>query len=182
MAVARHFFDYRRDLIFLNTHHGPSLGESDMVIVRSSGWAMEVEVKISWADFRADLAKGQTKRDPGKHDRLALGDPRYTPFSAGRSSALDLSDRSPHTCRHFYFAAPSELATRIQPVLPLHAGLLAVDSKLRVHEVTAAPRLNARKIEPDTLMKLYRSLYFKHWDRLLREHHRRLRTGQEEEL
>ena len=175
IVLARHYFDIRRDAIFLNTHHGPSLGESDMVIVRPSGWVIEVEVKVSLSDFKADLEKGKNRgHDVGKHDRLALGNPKRVRPDGSWQDVLDVDDRQPHTCRNFWFAVPLDLLEKVKPQLPLHAGLLGV-SHNKVVESAAAPNLKAGKIKPETLLNLYRSMYFKHWHRLFSDYHARLR-------
>jgi len=57
IAVAKHF-GYRQNLIVPNVHWGLNLPyEADLVVLRPSGWAIEVEIKVSAADIRADLKK-----------------------------------------------------------------------------------------------------------------------------
>lgn len=57
IAVAAHF-DYRRNLIVPNVHWGLGLPyEADLVVLRPSNWAIEVEIKVSGSDIRADLKK-----------------------------------------------------------------------------------------------------------------------------
>lgn len=57
LAVAKHL-DYRRNLIVPNVHWGLWLPyEADLVVLRPSNWAIEVEIKVSAADIRADLNK-----------------------------------------------------------------------------------------------------------------------------
>lgn len=51
--------------------------EADLLVIRPSGWAEEVEIKISKSDFRAEWTKKAEK-----HEDLRLGgcptDPGYT--------------------------------------------------------------------------------------------------------
>lgn len=64
IAVAHHF-DYRRNVIVPNVHWGMGLHyEADLVVLRPSGWAVEVEIKISAADIRADLKKWRQHDSP----------------------------------------------------------------------------------------------------------------------
>lgn len=58
VAVARHL-DWRQNLIVPNVFWGlPGLHyEADMVVVRSSGWAWEIEIKVRAADIVADGKK-----------------------------------------------------------------------------------------------------------------------------
>ena len=51
-------FNYRQNIIVPNVHWGMGmLYEADMVVLRPSGYAIEIEIKISAADIRADLKK-----------------------------------------------------------------------------------------------------------------------------
>jgi hypothetical protein len=57
IAVAKHFC-YRRQLIVPNVSWGMGLRyEADVVVLRPSDWGIEVEIKISGADIKADLKK-----------------------------------------------------------------------------------------------------------------------------
>lgn len=58
VAVARHF-GWRTNLIVPNVSwglHGLAY-EADMVVVRPSGWAMEIEIKCTASDIRAEARK-----------------------------------------------------------------------------------------------------------------------------
>jgi hypothetical protein len=53
------YYGYRENIVLPNLHWAlSSKYEKDMVIIRPSGFAFEVEIKISKADLRADLKKG----------------------------------------------------------------------------------------------------------------------------
>lgn len=57
MAVA-HFFDARRNIIVPNVSWGFGLPfEIDLLVVRPTGYAIEVEIKVVASDIRADLTK-----------------------------------------------------------------------------------------------------------------------------
>jgi len=57
IAVANHF-GYRRNLIVPNVHWGIGLNyEADMVVLRPSDWAIEVEIKVTASDIKADTKK-----------------------------------------------------------------------------------------------------------------------------
>ncbi len=57
ICVARHF-GWRQNIIVPNISWGFGLRyEADMVILRPSGWAMEVEIKVARSDIAADLKK-----------------------------------------------------------------------------------------------------------------------------
>ena len=58
LAVARHF-DYRQNIIVPNVSWGiyGLQYEADIVILRPSGYGVEIEIKISSGDIKADLRK-----------------------------------------------------------------------------------------------------------------------------
>ena len=51
------FFDYRQNLIVPNVADGMGLHECDMLVVTPTGYATEVEIKISASDLKADAKK-----------------------------------------------------------------------------------------------------------------------------
>ena len=56
LAVAN-YFDYRQNLIVPNVADGMGLHECDMLVVTPSGYATEIEIKISVSDLKADAKK-----------------------------------------------------------------------------------------------------------------------------
>ena len=56
LAVATHF-DPRQNLIVPNVAHGMGLHECDVLILTQTGYATEVEIKISASDLKADAKK-----------------------------------------------------------------------------------------------------------------------------
>ena len=57
IAVA-HYFDYRANIVVPNVSWGLGLSyEADVVVLRPSGFAVEVEIKVTASDIRADLRK-----------------------------------------------------------------------------------------------------------------------------
>jgi hypothetical protein len=56
LAVAK-FFNYRQNLIIPNLSYGAGLHECDLVVLMRSGYAYEVEIKVSATDIKADLKK-----------------------------------------------------------------------------------------------------------------------------
>jgi len=56
--VVANDFNYRQNIIVPNVHWGMSLPyEADMVVLRQSGYAIEIEIKVSASDIKADLKK-----------------------------------------------------------------------------------------------------------------------------
>lgn len=59
LAVALHF-GVRQNIIVPNVSWGMFRDhEADMIVLRSSGWADEIEIKVTAADIRADLKKNR---------------------------------------------------------------------------------------------------------------------------
>lgn len=59
-AVANHF-GWRQNVIVPNVSYGLMGHEADVVVMKQSGWAEEVEIKISAADIKRDLGKNNGK-------------------------------------------------------------------------------------------------------------------------
>ena len=64
IEVARHF-NYRANVIVPNVFWGMGLHyEADMVVLRPSGYAVEIEIKVSASDIKADLKKRNAHDSP----------------------------------------------------------------------------------------------------------------------
>ena len=64
IAVARHF-GYRQNIIIPNVSWGLGLNhEADLLVVSPSGYAREIEIKVSAADIRVDLLKLHHHKSP----------------------------------------------------------------------------------------------------------------------
>ena len=92
------WFEPRRQLIVPNVSWGWGLTyEVDLVVVRPSGYAIEVELKVSRADVIADQKKGKWRRGWG-NDRF----------------------------RESWFAVPEKLQDFALANIPAHCGLIVV--------------------------------------------------------
>lgn len=141
-----HHFDYRANRCFVNVHL--MAWESDMLVVTKSGYMTEVEVKTSWADWKADALKDKW----GK---------------------LDL-DRYWKLVKRFTYAVPSDLYDKHgipDNLRPEHGVLVLTPRKYGkvpkvqvVREAVINPK--AKPLPQDKLDTLYTSTYFKHTTRL----------------
>ena len=61
-AVAN-YFGIRENIIVPNISWGANIHECDLLIIRKSGYGIEVEIKISKSDIKADLKKGHNHVD-----------------------------------------------------------------------------------------------------------------------
>lgn len=51
------YYGTRQNLIVPNVSWGLNIHECDMLVIRPSNWAIEIEIKISKSDLKADLKK-----------------------------------------------------------------------------------------------------------------------------
>lgn len=52
-----HYFGFRQNLVVPNISWGLGIHECDLMVVRKSGYAVEIEIKVSVQDLKADLKK-----------------------------------------------------------------------------------------------------------------------------
>jgi hypothetical protein len=126
IAVARRF-DYRRHIIVPNVSWGLFRGgmEIDLLIVKPSGWATEIEIKVSGSDI---------KRDAKKHRH-------YLPASFNE------------LLRSKYFAVPEKLADH--PDIPMSVGIIKVGDGGYTQIVRpAALNKRARKLTEEEIRKV----------------------------
>lgn len=96
LAIAEHF-NYRTCLIVPNVSWGWGLRyEADMVIVRESMWAMEIEIKVSSADIKADLNKKSWAHTSDRFRMLWFAVPEFLksdPNINERAGILSVSEK-----------------------------------------------------------------------------------------
>jgi len=95
-------------------------GSADVLAVDKKGYLIEVEVKVSIADFKADRKKGKHEYYrklcglPYKNQRVRFG-------------KLEVIEPKNYPTHHFYFAVPNEIANKAKMIcdnLYPYAGLL----------------------------------------------------------
>jgi hypothetical protein len=142
LAVAEHF-RWRQNLVVPNVSWGlPGLHyEADLVVVYPSRWAIEVEVKVTRADIKAD-------RNKRKWD----------------SQHFECISRN--LFKEFWIAVPLGLETC--DAIPDFAGVLTVDPRpdmMRWARLVRRPQRNkaARPLTPQQYQALQRLAYFRVW-------------------
>lgn len=149
-----YYFGYRRNLVVPNVSWGlPNLRhEADLVVVYGSGWASEIEIKVSRSDLRRDTLKRKWRW-------------------------INTASCGNEYFREFWMAVPPELAD--DPTIPEHAGILIVRRDhergenwtwLKRVEVLRRPKRNpkARKLMPTEVACLQRLAYLRVWS--MKEH------------
>ena len=132
-AIAR-LYGFRTNIIVPNISWGlPGMHECDMFIVKSTGYAVEVEIKRSKSDLLADFNKGHHHKD--RRNRI----------------------------KEFYYALPENLMKSCEELVPKDAGIIVcersdyVNGKVfaRFHR-DPAPRFGAVKLSKDEQFKIAR--------------------------
>lgn len=96
VAIAK-YFGVRKNIIVPNISWGFLTHEADLFIVRKSGYAVEVEIKISRADLINDFKKKHTHND--KQNRIS----------------------------EFYYAMPKDLYLKCKDLIPENAGIITCE-------------------------------------------------------
>lgn len=141
-AVAK-YFNFRKNLIVPNVSWGFNIHECDLLIVRKSGYAIEVEIKISKSDFKADFKKIH------KH--------------------IDIDNR---ICE-FYYVLPQKIYDNCKNLIPNNAGVIVCDEyvgnntkkHIYVKLIRKSKRIKgARKLTNDEQFKLLRLGNMRIWN------------------
>lgn len=132
--------------------------ESDFFCLASSGYALEIEAKVSKGDFRADFKKPKHQvlscsnrylvkkvhvnkiDDPKELERLEKYRRLYRP-----SSAVKFIDTERSAPNRFYYAVPEDLIAENE--IPGYAGLIYTfeDQRRKPRIIKRAPSLHSRK-------------------------------------
>lgn len=126
--------------------------EADLVVLRSSGYVIEMEIKVSRADFLSDL-RNKTE----KHALIEQGDTMFK-FAGGGQVEF----RSSHLPNRYYFVCPDGILKADD--IPGHAGLIYVEPGREYYRVEKkAPLLHKNKVGPDLMVKMLRSYNRRFW-------------------
>jgi hypothetical protein len=96
IALMKHF-GIRQNIIVPNINWGLWIHECDLFIVRPSGNTIEIEIKVSFADFKKDFTKKHNHID--KFNRI----------------------------HKFYYAMPIGLIDKCKQMIPINSGLIAIE-------------------------------------------------------
>jgi hypothetical protein len=137
-------FDLRKHLVVVrNVSYGLLPWEADLIVCTKAGYLTEVEIKVSFSDWKADLKKQK--------------------FVLTNDNVMA---RGWKLIKHFYYAVPEELvARRCDLDLPDFAGVLSVSKKGVVVVYPAIPRTGVRALTPDEQIQLCRLGSMRAWPR-----------------
>ena len=99
IAIAK-MFGIRRHIIVPNISWGLALHECDLLVLRNSGYAVEIEIKRTFSDFKKDFEKQHKHID--YYNRIV----------------------------EFYYAFPEELYDKCKSLVPEKAGVILCKSSL----------------------------------------------------
>lgn len=128
------YFGIRQNIVVPNVSWGlVDMHECDLFLIKKSGFAVEVEIKISKSDFMADLRKPHGHVDG--HNRIV----------------------------EFYYAMPKSLLDKIKDLIPKNAGIIECDRfispphNIFVHVIRQPKRIKgARKLTIEEQLKVAR--------------------------
>lgn len=124
--------------------------ESDLLVVTEAGYATEVEVKVSYADWAGDAKKD--KWEPSVHTYRHNG-------AYGKHDIHEV--RGWKYIKKFYYAVPQSIADKVPKNLPEYAGILAVRPKGQVIVVRSAEARKAEKLTAEMKDRLHGSMYYR---------------------
>jgi len=141
--------------------------ESDFFAISKSGYCVEVEIKISRADFKKDFTKTDKHYLLANHKKNAIMEKTpwegYTPPGAtepimrnGASSGIYFKCPADRLPNKFYYACPQGLLAPEE--IPSYAGLLYVTAG-DIQEIKPAPFLHKKK--NDHTKALLQKFYYK---------------------
>jgi len=119
VAIAK-YFNFRKNIIVPNISWGFDIHECDLFVIRNSGFAVEVEIKISRSDLLKDFKKEHNHYDV-KH-RIA----------------------------EFYYALPNYLYESCRDIIPDSAGIIICEKHSNyknVEIITASLKKRAKRIK-----------------------------------
>ena len=149
-----------RKVLAVRNSTGVAGWDADLLIIHPSGWADEIEIKVSLSDFKREFTK-----KAHKHRSLQEGLPDFN--LVGWKAVDDWTKCKPHIVRRFWFAVPSELADKVRPLVPRYAGLITVEPGRHCgvpRKVLKAPQLKmARQLTPEEQRAAIDSVYYRYW-------------------
>lgn len=122
--------------------------ESDFLLFTRAGYCYEVEIKISYADFKNDF-----KHKTEKYHILENGTRKLIGRGIRKESlGQNIFDEAPSLRpNYFSYCVPYYLVDRIKPLLPPYAGLCYVNKYGRLEFVRGGRQLHKNKLSEDDL-------------------------------
>lgn len=132
--------------------------ESDVLVLKPSGYLIEYEIKLSVSDFRADFRK---KRKVHRHQRNSPTYTRHEFILSGKGA------------NRFYYALPDDIYKKVKDEIPPWAGILTfhpreVDGKKYViigHQRNAK-LLHKKTFGNEAKSKILTAMYWKAWRKI----------------
>lgn len=116
--VIADYFNWRQNIIAPNISWGAGLHECDLLVITKSGYATEIEIKVSKADLKKDLQKSHN------HGMAA---PKYFVEHLSEHEQKEIfSDK----IKYLYFAMPEKICNvETINIIPEKAGIIIVKEK-----------------------------------------------------
>lgn len=133
--------------------------EADILLLRSSGFCDEIEIKVSRSDLLVDKKKRVHYRDceQGEWNWEKQGLP-FAPYTKEKHVALLDGNM---TCNYFWYAVKEGICDIAD--IPQFAGFIVVNEKGEARVVRQATRLHRNKLTDAERYKIARKLSFRFW-------------------
>ena len=131
-------FNTRRYFVIPNAWWGINLDhEADLLAISGSGYAHEIEIKVSVSDMRADLKKY-------KHKTIYKS----------------------KTIRAFWYAMPVSIYEKCIEIIPEIAGIITIDDNTHRNTVVRKPKINtlSAKLSTNNMLKLGNLMAMRYWN------------------
>lgn len=132
--------------------------ECDLWAVTKAGFAVEFEIKISVADFKADTKKGPTEHELKRYEAAPHRMPGFDP----RTKHNRLFDADPRGPSRFFYVTPARLLDGIE--IPPFAGLIVMSDRMRPSVIRDAPKLHKTKVKDQILTHCRSVFYHRFWN------------------
>ena len=130
------FYVRKQVAVVPNVSWGFLAYEADLLVLGKHGYLTEIEIKVSFSDWKKDFEKRKWKNPTYQNNKV----------------------------RKFYYAAPSKLAARYQELpLPEFAGVIAVEGKVITTLKSASTIKTAKKLSLLEAHKVLRLAAIKMW-------------------
>lgn len=132
--------------------------ECDIWGLTDAGFAVEFEIKLTVADFRADAQK---ERKFYENKDAPRWEDRYIPTA--RLKHAMLSGRDPRSPNRFFYVVPFDFPLE-RVAVPEWAGVLRKNPRgYSFHEEVKAPKLHTQKPSEKSVRQAERCFYYRYW-------------------
>lgn len=157
-ALRRHFENNSRYMVSNVYAFDHNYLETDFLVVKENGIIIDIEIKVSFSDFKADFNK--KKHDILKNGFIVLKG-IFSRLENGKRVWYKEGDKiNIERPNRFYFCVPETLLEKVKNLLPDYAGLFYVTDFGGIKKYKEAKLLHKEKRLKEIESKLCRKFYY----------------------